>query len=204
MSSKSDTHPIACRCGAFSGELRQPEHGTRAVCYCRDCQAFARFLGCPSGMMNSLHGTDIVAVRPRFLSVNAGRENLACMSLSKTGTLRWYTSCCTTPIGNTRRNHKVAHVGLIHTCLGANKTTLEESFGPVQMHVNSHSAAGRAPANFPPTFARALVSYILSVAWNRLIGGYKGNPFFNDATGEPIVEPYVVSATQRADLRGDA
>jgi hypothetical protein len=39
------------------------------------------------------------------------------MSLSDKGMLRWYASCCNTPIGNTSRDFKVSHVGLLHNCL---------------------------------------------------------------------------------------
>jgi hypothetical protein len=39
--------PLRCRCGHVRGvEIRvSPSSGLRLVCYCKDCQAFARFLG---------------------------------------------------------------------------------------------------------------------------------------------------------------
>ena len=39
------SHPVHCRCGRLTGEISDPGHGIRGVCYCRDCQAFAHFLG---------------------------------------------------------------------------------------------------------------------------------------------------------------
>jgi hypothetical protein len=125
------------------------------------------------------------------------------MSLSPEGTLRWYTSCCKTPIGNTPRDYKVSHVGLIHSCLNADGASLDSSFGPVQMRVNAQSASGKVPANSPLKFAWAVARYLLSMTWNRLTGGYKINPFFSVATGQPIVAPRVVSMAERAALRGD-
>lgn len=204
MSPELAAHPIRCRCGAVKGEVRNPKHGTRAVCYCRDCQAFARFLDSPPGMMDALHGTDIVAVRPRFVSFSSGLQNLACMSLSPNGTLRWYATCCRTPIGNTPRDRKVSHVGLVHSCLGASQTAIEDAFGPIRMRVNVQSAAGAVPANAPLSFAAAIARYLVSMAWTRLSGGYRVNPFFVPATGRPIVEPQVVSKERRDMLRGDA
>ncbi len=62
-------------------------------------------------------GTDVVATLPRHVRFTQGIEALACMSLSETGMLRWYARCCNTAIGNTPRNFKVSHVGLIHICL---------------------------------------------------------------------------------------
>jgi hypothetical protein len=84
-----NSHPIRCRCGAFRAQVSRPDLGTRAVCYCRDCQAFARFLGLPEGMLDAMGGTDIVVVRPRHVSFTQGQEQLTCMSLSETGTLRF-------------------------------------------------------------------------------------------------------------------
>jgi hypothetical protein len=198
------THPIRCRCGAFRGEVHHPRHGTRAVCYCRDCQAFARFLAPAPGMMDALGGTDIVAVRPRLVAITAGREHLACMSLSPRGLLRWYTRCCRTPIGNTPRDYKVSHVGLVHTCLEADGASLDDAFGPVRMRVSTASAQGKPPGSPALGFALAIARYMLSMIATRVSGGYKTNPFFDTRTGQPIVQPQVVSRDERAALRGDA
>ena len=38
--------PLRCRCGALRGVASEvaPTTGLRLVCYCKDCQAFARYL----------------------------------------------------------------------------------------------------------------------------------------------------------------
>lgn len=38
-------------------------------------------------------------------------ENLACLRLTDKGLLRWYSTCCQTPIGNTSANWKISFVG---------------------------------------------------------------------------------------------
>lgn len=184
--------------------MTRPELGTRAVCYCRDCQAFARFLGPPDGMMDAMEGTEIVAVRPHFVTLTQGQDHLACVSLSPKGTLRWYTRCCKTPIGNTPRSIGVPHVGLIHTCLEGSGPSLESSFGAVRMRVNTQSARGKPPPNSVTTFASAMVRFMTSMAWARLSGRYRTNPFFGAESGQPLVPAHVVSAHMRARLRGDA
>lgn len=194
------SHPIRCRCGALRGEVHHPERGTRAVCYCRDCQAYARFLGPPSGMMDAQGGTDIVVVRPQHVFLTAGLANLGCMSLSDKGTLRWYATCCQTPIGNTPRDHKVAHVGLVHDCLEAGDVSLDAAFGPVRMRVNTHGAHGDVPANSPWAFGIAVSRYLASVAWARLSGAYRFNPFFDTSLHQPIVHPRVLTPAERAAL----
>ena len=193
-------HPIRCRCGAFQAELQHPERGTRAVCYCKDCQSFAHFLGLPAGMLDDQGGTDIVAVRPRFVRFTLGVEHLACMSLSERGTLRWYTSCCGTPIGNTPRDVKTSHVGLIHSCLDPQGSGLDRSFGPVAMRVSVKSAKGPVERNSPIRFGSAVLHYLGSLTWSRISGQYRVNPFFKSPQGTPRADPKVLSPAERAAL----
>lgn len=191
------THAIGCRCGQLRGEVAQPHEGTRAVCYCRDCQAFAHFLGLPAGMLDEFGGTDIVATRPRLVSLLAGTEHLACMSLSPQGTLRWYAACCNTPIGNTPRDRKLAHVGLVHSCLENGGAGLEQDFGPVRMRVNRQGAHGEPPKAPAVASTLALARYLARLAWARVGGGYQANPFF-DPAGAPGVQPRVLTQGERA------
>ena len=196
----TNSHPLQCRCGTFRAEVAATPVSTRAVCYCRDCQAFARFLGPPPGMLDELGGTDIVAVRPRDVTFLSGIEQLACMSLSPHGTVRWFTACCRTPIGNTPRDRRVSHVGLIHTVLAVPGHDLGTSFGPVRMHVNRHGAHGIAPRTAPPAFAWALLRYGSGLAWSRISGRYRINPFFDASTGRPRSDPRVLSLAERREL----
>ena len=199
MTPMKTTHPIRCRCGAFEAELSRPELGTRAVCYCRDCQAFAHFLGLPEGMLDTLGGTDIVAVRPRYVRFLRGIDQLTCMSLSPKGPLRWYTSCCRTPIGNTPRDYRQSHVGLIHSCLEVDAERLDDSFGPVRMRVHVQGAKG-TPARSPRVaFFVAVLRYLASMTWSRISGSYRLNPFF-ETGGRPKVAPRVLDSGERSAL----
>jgi hypothetical protein len=193
-------HPIRCICGKLQGEVARPQLGTRGVCYCRDCQAFAHFLGLPAGMLDSLGGTDGVAIAPRYVSFTCGIEHLACMSLTERGTLRWYSSCCGTPIGNTHRDFRSSYLSLLHTCMESGDASLLGSFGPVKMRVNRHSAKGRIEATPITTFAIALIRCLGSVAWSRVSGKYKLNPFFDTRSGTPRVRPRVLSEDERMKL----
>jgi hypothetical protein len=55
-----DVHPLRCSCGTLKGFVTHPERVNRVVCYCRDCQAFARFLRRAS--------TGVPIVTPQVLS----------------------------------------------------------------------------------------------------------------------------------------
>lgn len=194
------SHPIRCRCGKLQGEVSRPELGTRAICYCRDCQAFAHYLGSANDVLDAFGGTDVVAIRPRYLSFAGGFEHLSCMSLTAHGTLRWYAKCCQTPIGNTPRDFKMSHLGLIHTCLERSGIELDASFGPVRMRVNRQSAKGQPPSAPITTFTAAAVRYLGSLMWSRVSGKYRQNPFFDGSTGRPRKEPKVLTTTEHEQL----
>ena len=108
--------PLRCACGSVQGEVDLERAWTRVSCYCRDCQAFARFLGRP-GLMDAAGGSDIAAMAPDAVRFTAGQEHLACMSLGPNGLLRWYADCCRTPLANLTRNPKFFYCGLATACL---------------------------------------------------------------------------------------
>jgi hypothetical protein len=197
---RTTVHPLRCRCGRLQGEIAEPSRGTRGVCYCRDCQAFARFLGPPPGMLDTLGGTDVTAVRPHRVSFTQGVEQLACISLSPRGVLRWYAACCRTPIANTPRDWRVPHVGVLHSALeGPGAPSLDASFGPVRLRVNRHGANGVAPRASMLTTAHAIAGFVGSMALTRITGRYRRTPFFS-AAGRPRAEPRVLDDAERATV----
>ncbi len=136
------SHPIRCECGALKGSVADVKDVNRVVCYCRDCQAFAHFLGKGSAILDRLGGTDIIQTSPKNVSFTEGADVLACMRLTETGLLRWYTTCCKTPIGNTLPSYTLSFVGLVHNCLDSSGTTLNDVFRPIEAYVNTEYAKG--------------------------------------------------------------
>jgi hypothetical protein len=189
------SQPIRCRCGGLRGEVDVTRNAVRAVCYCRDCQAYARALGA-ADVIDSEGGTEVVASLPQNVRFTQGVDRLACLSLSPNGLLRWYASCCTTPIGNTPRNPKVPYVGLVRTCLASDATALDEAFGPVRVRVNTASARGPVHAT-PMRTLGAVVRLATSAAAARLSGRWRCNPFFLTGTSTPVREVRVVSKEER-------
>ncbi|MEP6940732.1 MAG: DUF6151 family protein [Rudaea sp.] len=187
-------HRLKCGCGKVEGYVALPGVATRAVCYCKDCQAFARFLDRADRVLDSQGGTGIVATLPRQVVFTSGAQNIACMSLSARGMLRWYASCCNTPIGNTPRDAKISYVGLVDDCLA--REALDASFGAVRMVLNTRSANGEPkPAQRSGLFA--MIGIMKAVIGSRLSGAYRRNPFFS-ADGRPIAEPRELSKDERA------
>ncbi len=193
------TGELRCRCGAIQGTVEPRHLYCRAVCYCTDCQVFARYLGSPGENLDSRGGTEIVAILPAAVRFTAGVDKLACMSLSEKGLLRWYASCCRTPIGNTPRGWKTSYVGLIRTSL----PTLDESFGPLKISFHAKSAHDHVEAAPLATFL-AIMRIMRKIIGARLSGRYKENPFFNASSGAPVSMPQVLTLAERKSLEATA
>jgi len=188
-------HPLRCRCGTLQGHLIPSTSAIRAVCYCNDCQAYARFLSTP-GVLDKNGGTEVVASLPKHVRFTGGLEALACLSLSDRGLLRWYAKCCNTPVANTPRNINVPYVGLIRSCLGSRSAAIEDSFGPLRIAVNTKTA--RNPVRSTPIASTAGVLGLMSSALvDRISGMYKNNPFFERGTHKPIRPVRVLSKDER-------
>jgi hypothetical protein len=191
-------HALQCRCGKLRGQVERPERANHVVCYCKDCQAFAHFLGRPNDILDVCGGSEIVQTQPRHVRFTEGAEHLACVRLTPAGLVRWYAGCCNTPIGNTMATPKMSFVGLVHSCLEAAAQPLNDAFGPIRCWVNTHGAKGprRPTAVGVP---RAALWFLSTLIRARLDGSYQQTPFF-DASGAPVVTPRVLGSGDRRAL----
>lgn len=191
------SHPLRCRCGTVSGHVAEPQRAmARAVCYCKDCQAYAHFLGRADDVLDIHGGTDVIAIHPQQVALTQGLDALACMALSPRGLLRWYAGCCRTPIGNTSRSSKTAYVGLVHTCLEGAGVPIERSFGPVGMRLNSGSASSPVLERSRAAL-RSMTRIVGTLLGARISGSYKRSPFFDAASGMPLLAPHVLTKAER-------
>jgi hypothetical protein len=182
------------------GRVIRVATAVRAVCYCKDCQAYARFLASP-GVVDPAGGTEVVATVPGNVHLDEGGGALACLSLSGRGLLRWYAGCCNTPIANTPRNPNVPYVGLVHSCLQGGPPSIEASFGRRRMVANAKSARGDA-RSAPLANAVGISRLMLSLLKARISGSYKDNPFFLRGTSTPVRSVHVLSAEERLRAYG--
>lgn len=195
-------HPIRCKCGKLNGQLSHAENSTHLMCYCKDCQAFAHYLGRAGDMLDAQGGSNVVVSHPQEIAFSSGADAIACMSLSEAGMLRWYASCCNTPIGNTSRSNKLAYVGLSAACL-AGPASREGAFGPVRMRSFTEAAKGKVAATGIKTLP-LMVGFGIALLRARLNGSYARNPFFKVGTSEPVVAPKVLAKEARERLRAIA
>lgn len=188
---------LSCRCGQVQGEIDPRRAYTRATCYCRDCRAYARWLG-GEGLMDAAGGADIVPMAPDGLRFTRGAEHLACMSLSPRGLLRWYAACCRTPLGNTPNDQKLFYLGVPVQCIAEPSETVDAAFGPAHRIVlNTESATGPVKST-PLAFAVGGFHIFRHILAARLRG--RRNRTFFDDSGEPIRKPAVLDKAQREAL----
>ena len=190
-------HVVRCKCGGFTGSLLNPSRGTRAVCYCADCQAFAGFVGSP--VTDTAGGTDIVAVAAGDFKIVKGLHQLRCVSLREGGTLRFYATCCATPIGNVPAKAPFGHLGLIHSCLSESTEEMASVFGPVRMRVSTASANSPVLPSGGPRFVASVLRFLLLRLWRR-IHGEQTNPLV-DKHGKPAVPLHILTAEERVRFR---
>lgn len=191
------TIALRCRCGKLRGQVDEGRVAARAVCYCKDCQAYGHFLATP--VLDPLGGTEVAATLPTAVRFDAGLEHLACMSLGPKGLYRWYASCCRTPIGNTPRDPRTSYLGLVRACLDAPDAELERRLGPLRCRVETKSATGPVKSSGLSTaWAVCRIGTMLVKA--RLGGGYRENPFFRPGTSEPVKKVEVLSLEERKAL----
>ncbi len=198
---------IRCGCGALRGSVSgaSPQYGNHLVCYCDDCQAFPRFLGCADAVLDANGGSEIYQVSSGRVAFESGLEHLAAVRLSDRGLCRWFAGCCRTPIANTMPSAGMPFCGLLAVAL-APDGSLDEAIGPIRMRVNARFALGDlagidAHRRAPFAMLFRLGSLLLSA---RLRGEQRDSPFFDASSGEAVVTPEVLDAKQRRDLEPEA
>jgi len=192
---------LRCRCGHVRGLAREvaPSAGFHFVCYCKDCQAFARFLK-RTDVLDAAGGTDIFQMPPARMTLTAGADAVRCLSLSSK-VLRWYAECCRTPIANTASSPRFPVVGLIHCFIDKEAAGRDEALGPPLCRIHERSAVGSLPATAPAPPSLSIFTRRASklLAW-WLHGLARPNPFFDDRTNMPCSLPLVLTPNERAAL----
>lgn len=189
-------HAIQCKCGMLRGQLEGTGVHNRLICYCGDCRAFAHFLGKAAEVLDEQGGTEIVQVAQPRLRFSQGIDKLAAMRLSEKGMIRWYASCCNSPIGNIMADQKMSFIGLIHVALDRNR--MDQDFGTKIALLNTDTALGETKPK-----QRGLLGVIARFIWivvtMRFSGRYKNSQLFN-AKGEPRVVPLVLTRNDSHSL----
>lgn len=191
--------PLRCQCGTVRGVLHNatPRRGDRIRCYCRDCQTYAHHLDQAERVLDGHGGTGLFQTTPGGLEITQGRDQLACLRLSPKGPLRWYASCCNTPLANTLATSRIPFVALLQSAWDG---PAEEILGAKEVGVyGSHATGDRSQIK---AYAAVPASIMLKVGARllrgRLRGEHRHSPFFDASTGRPVVTPKVLDREERA------
>jgi hypothetical protein len=178
-----------------------PSSGLRFVCYCKDCQVFARFLD-RVDVLDPAGGTDIFHMPLGRVKLTAGTDFLRCLSLSSK-VLRWYTECCRTPIANTSAGPGFPVIGMVHSFTDheADSRSRDEVLGPPLCRIYKSSAAGPLPPSAPgPPSVGFFVRRAPTLLGWWVLGLSRPTPFFDDRTQAPCAVPRVLTRGERAAL----
>jgi hypothetical protein len=155
-----------------------PTTGFHFVCYCQDCQTFARFLRRPD-VLDPSGGTKIFQMPTGRVKLTQGVDAVRCLRLSRK-VIRWYADCCRTPIGNTAGPRFPVVSFMDHDAIGRGRDGV---LGPPLCRIYEQFAIGPIPpeATAPPSLSLfALRGSKLIGWWLRGLG--RPNPFFDDHT----------------------
>lgn len=185
---------LKCQCGTVQGVANYVSEngGNRVVCYCEDCQAFARFLRNEARILDEYGGTKIFQMPLAYVKITAGIERVSCLRLTAKGMYRWYCGCCNTAIGNTL-SAGVPFIGLIEDFI-ALQNQVEEQLGPVQAYLHTQFALVSLPeqrklSTYPHTLM--LRTFIQLGIWK--IKGLNQPSSFFDAKGRTLVQPLILT-----------
>lgn len=184
--------PFACRCGAVRGALADvaPAAGTRVVCYCRDCRAYARHLG-DAAILDDAGGTELFQTSAGRLRLDAGHDHVACLRMTRRGPLRWHAACCGSALANTPPTAAVPFAGVV-----AARLTDADVLGPVVARVFTESAettGGKAPRK--SGLAAVALRFVRATLAGRLAGDHRRHPFFPD--GQPLAPVVLLTPEER-------
>ena len=195
---------VTCSCGRFAATAHDiaANSGNHVVCYCDDCQLFQHHLGTADEVLDEHGGTRIFQISPAKFEPIRGHEQLACLRLRPGGLIRWYTRCCSTPLGNTLATPTVPFFGLIRTSTQTvdGGGDVEAATGPVLCGVYGTYANGR-PDEFR-VYDKAplwlLLRFMRKMLRWRFRGDGKRSPFFDAGSGRLRVKPHVLREEELA------
>ena len=180
---------IQCDCSKFQAELTGFPKNTpgRLFCYCNDCQSYLKKLG-REDLLDAYGGTQIIPVYPSEISIISGKELLVCNRLSPNGLNRWSTSCCNSPIANTKAGFPWA--GMVHNVFTKQDPKFLENWGPIKSRTFGKCATGNPTFEITPKVSikdmLVVVPFIIRGKFKR---AHKNSIFFKNDQKTPSIEP---------------
>jgi hypothetical protein len=191
---------LRCRCGEVTGRANDASPSTvnRVVCYCSDCQAFARYLG-RADLLDAQGGSDIVQVAPASLRLHSGTERIVALRFTEKGLYRFYADCCKTPFGNLVGT-AIPFIGIVVQAFEGDARRRDELLGKPTGAIHGQDAIGTAPPGSRKVRPRLVLRVVRLVLGWRLSGRAWPHPYFDRETGAPKYPVKIVSRAERDAL----
>mmetsp|Transcript_20151 Transcript_20151/g.46429 ORF Transcript_20151/g.46429 Transcript_20151/m.46429 type:complete len:205 (-) Transcript_20151:297-911(-) len=200
--SSNESLPLSCACGEVQGTLSGSGKGSYIVCYCTCCQDMHTFLGKES-LMDAQGGCHFRMTAPGDIKFTKGESKINSFKLTeKTGTVRWYTDCCKSPIGATVSDLPPFMMDLSTSFIAAkDRALVARSLGPITMRMFADSSKKDTSALDNPkpssrtfwlfTYMYHFLKFSIRWWWR---GALSPHPFFVKGGKKLICEPAVVKA----------
>lgn len=191
---------IQCACGTIRGTLRDVSPATvqHVVCHCDDCRTLVRHIGRADELLTEHGGIPMVQSTPARYTLTQGQEHVGLIRLSPRGLLRFYATCCRTPMGNLIDKPGVPFVGVPRVTLPVDA---DPQLGP---RVGIHGRFATGDRNTLEAHDKVPWMVALRTAFRlalrKLSGEARPSPFHH-ADGRCIVEPTVLTKEQREAAR---
>ncbi len=183
---------ISCDCRKFKARLLGfPKNSPgRLVCYCLACRTYLEKID-RADLLDEFGGTEIIPAYPNEIEITQGRDLLKCNWLTKNGTYRWTTTCCNSPIANTKGVFPWA--GIVHSAYTNEDSAALEKFGKVRCRVFGRDAFANAPSNISNSIKlKDLLVVIPFVMKGKILRKGHNSPFLRSDNATPISRPEVL------------
>ncbi len=190
---------FTCACGEVAGVLIDPgpQMGDHVVCHCTDCQNLTHYLGAADRVLQAHGGTELYMGRCAKMRLTKGADKLACLHLTYKPTLRWYASCCRSPLFNSFGNGRMPYLSLL--LANCDKKQVEPMLGPVTGHVFLPKSLGDLPQAPRMSVAKLMRRNSVRIVKDWLSGDRRRSAIYDPQTLAPIATPYrLTEAEQRA------
>lgn len=190
---------LRCRCGLVTGIAHDvtPQTGIHLVCHCIDCRAYAHAIG-RADVITAHGGSGIFQLAPKQVRLKVPAGQLSCLRLSEEGLLRWYTTCCQTPVGNSLAKASAPFFGMLTAFMDLDEAGLVQVLGPPRGILGKAALHPPLPAWIEPGFSIGAVWQTVRFMARGLVTGAAKPAVVFDATGAPLVTPRVLTAEERA------
>lgn len=182
---------FACSCGKLHGHIAAAAlpSGAQVECYCRDCRAAELYLNQPDPAPGPV---DIFQTTPDAITILEGGEYLGLLRLSPRGAMRWYATCCDSPLFNTASGPKIPFTGV-----RVPRISTPDRIGPVLGKAFVPKPGGKTAHE---GLGRLIWKLLPGILGARLSGRWRQTPFFDVETGKPVVSAKIPSKEERAAL----